>query len=95
MPLCQIVFAHFDVLISHLDGNLHEIEKQYRAMVKHGIEDGLLQESVDATDKQEHPDFHIEGAGAHAYPLENMHHTDGEGRRGRSLLRTNSRRTTA
>lgn len=84
--MCQIVYAHFDVLISHLEGNLHEIESQYRAMVKHGIQDGLLQASVDATDKQAHPDFHIEGAGAHSYPLENMHHEKGEGRtRGRSL----------
>ena len=81
MPLCQIVYAHFDVLVPHLDGNMAEIEHKYVEMVQHAIQHGMLEESLETVDPQEKHTFHIEGVGKHRYPLENMHGGNGEGRR--------------
>jgi hypothetical protein len=69
-PVCQTVFAHFNLVLHGLDGDLREVEHNYMIIIAKGINHGRLRDSLQMIDPASI--FHIEGVGEKAFP--SLHH---------------------
>ena len=47
-PLCQTIYAHYDLLVLNLDGDVDEIEENYMLVTETATNEGLLEKSLEA-----------------------------------------------
>ncbi|CAB9511833.1 expressed unknown protein [Seminavis robusta] len=72
MLQCQTVYAHYNLLLKHLDGHLEEIEKNYMMITWKGIREGRLDRSLLVMNPE--TIFAVEGIGHNVFPSSHRHH---------------------